>query len=434
MKQKENIFSKTAFLSVSLLFIITGFLTLSYKQNKTGKMTSQPADMDNFKEISDTQDKTAPDSTRLHTYEGFNNAQTYQTDDKTDNTNKTDTSLKQAAVNEEAVPALASSKENSNESNVSANEAGPGINYSIYSNIGISIADSYVNIREDASTDSSIKGKLYKNSAAKILDSVGDWYYIESGNVKAYVKSEYLKTGIPDKELIENYATVRITVNTDGLNVRKNPETGSEKVTVIYRGESYPVISLMDEWVKIEIPDEKITGYVSREYVELHIDFNEAISLEEERELKKSQKNEITQKETGIKYRDAFDYTDEELKLLACLVHAEAGNQSYEGKLAVANVVLNRVKSGKFPDTIKDVIYQPGQFTVVKNGALSKQLKKYDSYSSKAQLQSIEAAKAALAGENNIGNRLYFNEYKASVKKGYDKKKNCIKIGDHLFW
>ena len=119
---------------------------------------------------------------------------------------------------------------------------------------------------------------------------------------------------------------------------------------------------------------------------------------------------------------------------MACLVYAEAGNQSYEGKLAVANVVLNRVKSKKYPNTIKDVIYQPGQFTVAKSGSLAKQLEKYESYSTESQLLTIKAAKAALSGANNIGNRLYFHAYKSAVSKGYDKKKNAVKIEDHIFW
>lgn len=305
---------------------------------------------------------------------------------------------------------------------------------SIYSHIGISIAKSYVNIRSQASTESEIEGKLYKDSAAKILDSTGDWYYVESGSVKGYIMKDYLKTNIPDDELIEKYGTLRISVNTDGLNVRENPDIDSKKLTVIYKNEVYSVIELYDEWVKVDISDDKIIGYVSKEYIELIVDFTKAISKEEEEELKKLQEEERIKKETEIKYRDELDYTQEELKLLACLVHAEAGNQSYEGKLAVANVVLNRVKSSKYPNTIEEVIYQPGQFTVSSSGSLDKQLDNYNNYSSNSQRLTIKAAKAALSGANNIGSRLYFNSYKSAVKKGYDQKKNCVKIEDHLFW
>ena len=316
---------------------------------------------------------------------------------------------------------------------------------SAYADIGISIATSYVNIRDKATVDSDINGKLYKDSAARVLDAVGDWYYIESGSVKGYVKTDYIKTGIPDDELIDKYGMLRVSISTEGLNVREEPDIESNKLTVVYQNEVYPVIDLDDEWLKVDITDDRVIGYVNREYVELLVDFKKAISKEEEEELVKLQEEERIKKsklleeerikkETEVKYRDEVDYTKEELKLLACLVHAEAGDQSYDGKLAVANVVLNRVKSDKYPKTIEAVIYQSGQFTVAKSGSLSKQLDKYEAYSTKSQLLTIKAAKAALAGANNIGSRLYFNAYESAVNKGYDEKKNCIKIEDHLFW
>ncbi len=319
-----------------------------------------------------------------------------------------------------------------------APEEGPEITSSsipsLYSDIGISIAETYVNIRDKASTDGIVLGKLYKDSAARILDSAGEWYYVESGRVKGYIKKEYLKTGIPDEELNEKYGTMRIKVITDGLNVREKPLMDAKKLTVIYYNEVYPAIELYGEWVKVNITNKNIKGYVRREYVELLVDFKKAVSREEEEELKRQQEEERMKKETQIKYRTPMDYTDEDLKLLACLVHTEAGDQCYEGRLAVANVVINRILSDIYPDTLKDVIYQPGQFAVVKNGSLAKQLAVYDNYNTQSQLLSIKAAMEAFEGANNIGNRLYFHSYKLAVKKGYDKKKNCVRIEDHLFW
>jgi len=305
---------------------------------------------------------------------------------------------------------------------------------SAYSDIGISIAKSYVNIRDQANTESEVKGKLYKGSAAKILEEIEGWYYIESGSVKGYVAKDYIKTGIPDDELIETFGKLRVSINAEGLNVREHADIDSKKLTVLYKNEIYHVIDLNDEWIKVDISDDGIKGYISREYVDLLVDFDKAISKEEEEKLNKLEEEKKSKKETEVKQREELDYSKEDLKLLACLVHAEAGDQSYEGKLAVANVVLNRKKSSKYPDTIKDVIYQPGQFTVAKSGSLAKQISKYDNYSSKSQLMSIKAAKAALSGSNNIGSRLYFNAYKSAVNKGYHKKKNAVKIEDQLFW
>lgn len=80
--------------------------------------------------------------------------------------------------------------------------------------------------------------------------------------------------------------------------------------------------------------------------------------------------------------QETYIYTEEEdieseeqygdIELLAQLVHAEAGNQTLEGKVAVASVVLNRVDSYKFPDTIEEVIFQPGQFSVMRSGGFDK--------------------------------------------------------------
>ena len=65
-------------------------------------------------------------------------------------------------------------------------------------------------------------------------------------------------------------------------------------------------------------------------------------------------------------------FKDEDLELLAKCVEAEAGNQGYLGKRLVCDVVLNRASSPEFPDTIEEVINQPGQFSVVANGMIDK--------------------------------------------------------------
>ena len=304
----------------------------------------------------------------------------------------------------------------------------------LYANIGISVAKEFVNIRKEASTDSDILGKLYRDSAAEIIKSDGDWFLIESGSVKGYVKSEFIKTGIPDDELVEKYGELSIIVTVDGLNVREKTDTESSKLDVIYKNEIYPVMDTSENWIKINIPDDKIVGYIKKEFADIIIDFKDAVSKEEEEELQRLEAEERARKETQVKQQEGVSYSEEDLKLLACLVHAEAGSQSYEGKLAVANIVLNRVKSSKYPDTIKAVIYQPGQFSVANSGSLSKQLANYSNYSSFSQKLSIKAAKAALGGANNIGSRLYFHSYRSAVKKGYDEKESSVKLDDQLFW
>lgn len=303
-----------------------------------------------------------------------------------------------------------------------------------FANIGISVAKDYVNIRKEPSTDEAVLGKLYRNSAVYILDTEDDWYYVESGSVKGYVKAEFIKTGIPDDELIEKYGTLTAIVDVDGLNVREDFTIDSRKLTVVYQNERYPVVEVKDDWVTINIEDDNIIGNVKAEMVNLDVTFKEAISKEEEQKILQLQAEARAKKETEVKYGDGFSYTNADIKLLACLIHAEAGGQSYEGKLAVANVVLNRVKSSRYPNNIKSVIYQSSQFSVADSGSLQKQLDKYSNYTSKAQLLTIKAAKEALDGANNIGTRMYFHAYRVAAKKGYTSKSTSVKIGDHLFW
>ena len=72
------------------------------------------------------------------------------------------------------------------------------------------------------------------------------------------------------------------------------------------------------------------------------------------------------------KEEDMKTVDEEDLRLLSSIIFAEAGNQCYAGKLGVGIVVMNRVKSEDFPNTIKEVIYQPHQFTSIHNGRINK--------------------------------------------------------------
>ena len=106
-------------------------------------------------------------------------------------------------------------------------------------------------------------------------------------------------------------------------------------------------------------------------------------------------------------------------EFLAGLIYCEAGNQSWDGKVAVGAVVLNRVASSSFASTIKGVIYESGQFSPAGSGWL-------DSVIANGSIPSscYDAADAALAGENPIGSAMYFN---TGSGKG-------IKIGAHQFY
>lgn len=103
--------------------------------------------------------------------------------------------------------------------------------------------------------------------------------------------------------------------------------------------------------------------------------------------------------------REGAEYSDSTLKLLASIIFCEAGNQPYEGQVAVGAVVMNRVRSDAFPDTVREVIYQKGQFTPAGSGWLDRVVAS-EGYTDSA----LQAAKDALAGANPIGDCLYFDQ------------------------
>jgi len=122
--------------------------------------------------------------------------------------------------------------------------------------------------------------------------------------------------------------------------------------------------------------------------------------------------------------QEAASFTDEDLKLLAKITMVEAGYESYEGQLAVANIILNRVKDSRFPSTIRDVIYSGKQFPPAHNGLLDK---------SDPNESVMRAAKDALNGKNNIKDAVYFFNPKVSKGKFWSSLDVIATIGHHSF-
>ena len=107
------------------------------------------------------------------------------------------------------------------------------------------------------------------------------------------------------------------------------------------------------------------------------------------------------------------------MTLLSAIIFCEAGGESYAGQVAVGAVVMNRVRSGSFPNNISDVVYQSGQFSPVANGALSRAL------SNGNYRHCTSAAQAALAGSDNTGGAKFFHRVNGAAG---------LVIGNHVFY
>ena len=158
-------------------------------------------------------------------------------------------------------------------------------------------------------------------------------------------------------------------------------------------------------------------------------------ALEYEAELKKNEEDlkalqkkleeelRISREAAQGKWRSISDvtFTEADRKLLANIIYCEAGGEPYEGKLAVGAVVINRVLSSKFPDTVAGVIYAKSQFSPVASGRFELALA-----TDKATSACYQAADEAMLGVTNVGVCVYFRTPIPGLVG--------INIGGHVFY
>lgn len=113
------------------------------------------------------------------------------------------------------------------------------------------------------------------------------------------------------------------------------------------------------------------------------------------------------------------------VKLLARIINGEARGEPYEGQVAVGAVIMNRVRSSEFPNTIAGVIYQKGQFTAVTDGQFDKPIEEGSTV--------YKAAREALNGSDPTGGALYFYDPRYTKSKYLFSLKTITTIGNHRF-
>ena len=283
-----------------------------------------------------------------------------------------------------------------------------------------------LNVRKKASEDAEIVGKLYKGDRAKILKAGDEWTKIESGNVKGYVKTSYCVTGTKALKYAKKNCDTIATVNTDGLRLRSKQSTEKGKViTAVASGTKLKVKTkekTKDGWVAVVYNNDLC--YVSEDYVDVSLKTGKGVTLEEEAAKKAAEeaakkaaaeaeaaKNAAANSGAATTQGSAVSASADDVTLLAAIIQCEAGGCSYAGQLAVGAVVMNRVKSSSFPNTISGVIYQSGQFSPARTGKLASRLARGVSASCR------QAAMEALSGKDNTNGAKYF-KYASSGQRG----------------
>jgi len=151
-----------------------------------------------------------------------------------------------------------------------------------YTNLGVANVDNYLNVRDQASEEGEILGKLPVSAGCEILSEENGWYYIQSGPLTGYVSAEYLFTGDAAKEAAKSAMTLVAKVNADMLMVREGESTETKILTYVANGEELEVVENNGEWIKINIDDE--SGYVKAEFVDIYNTLPKGITVEELKE------------------------------------------------------------------------------------------------------------------------------------------------------
>lgn len=271
-----------------------------------------------------------------------------------------------------------------------------------------------LNVRSEASEDSSKVGKLYKDCGGIILERRDGWTKLQSGNIIGWASDEYLLFGEEARALANDVGRMTATIDTETLRVRMEPGTDAGVLGLLPKGEIVEVLSKDDEgWVCIDY--DGADGYVSTEYVVLDFQIDSGETMEEIRLREEAEREAKRHVNYGAYTTDA-DTT----LLLAALIQCEAGSESYEGQVAVGAVVMNRVRSGAYPNTIHGVIYASGQFTPALNGKVNAV---YESGNIKSSC--IQAAQEAISGVSNVGDLTHFRR---------NNGREGLVIGNHVFY
>ena len=272
-----------------------------------------------------------------------------------------------------------------------------------------------LNVRVDANVDADRVGLMYKGCGGTALERKDGWTKIQSGDLVGWANDQYILFGEEAQALANEIGVEIATVNASAVRVRKEPNVTSGVYATANSGDIFEVIEKTnEEWYMVDYKGKD--AYVSAQYVEVELLIDEGETNEE---IKEREAKEAAEKAKLSYNAGAWAATADEARLLAALIHCEAGGEAYEGQLAVGAVVMNRVRSAAFPNSIADVIYASGQFTPAMTGTLQ------EVYNRNGCSSCTQAANEAISGNTNVGESKYFR--RAGKHEGYV-------IGNHVFW
>ena len=307
------------------------------------------------------------------------------------------------------------------------------------SGIGVIDAKDMLDIHAEANTASAVIGQVMEDGHVAILAKYNDWVQIQAGEIAGWVPAENLvETEISNEEAVA--ANEQVIAERTGETASEDEFFAEEEVqqdeTAALQAEASEAaqneieeVQAAEEAARIEAEAQAKAAAEEAARIEAEAQAKaaeEAARLEAEAQAKAAAEEaarieaEAQQAALAAQTAQTAAISAEELKLLANIIYCEAGSESYVGKVAVGNVIMNRVKSASQPNTITEVVYAKGQFSPVRNGSLQRALS-----SDKADAACYQAAIEALAGAQPVGGKLFFRR---------NNGRSGQVIGHHVFY
>ena len=292
------------------------------------------------------------------------------------------------------------------------------------SGIGVIDAKDMLDIHAEANTASAVIGQVMDDGHVAILAKYNDWVQIQAGEIAGWVPAENLvETEISNEEAVA--ANEQVIAERTGETASEDEFFAEEEVQ---QDETAALQAEASEAAQNEIEEVQAAEEAARIEAEAQAKAaaEEAARIEAEAQAKAAAEEaarieaEAQQAALAAQAAQTAAISAEELKLLANIIYCEAGSESYVGKVAVGNVIMNRVKSASQPNTITEVVYAKGQFSPVRNGSLQRALS-----SDKADAACYQAAIEALAGAQPVGDKLFFRR---------NNGRSGQVIGHHVFY
>ena len=283
------------------------------------------------------------------------------------------------------------------------------------SGIGVIDAKDMLDIHAEANTASAVIGQVMEDGHVAILAKYNDWVQIQAGEIAGWVPAENLvETEISNEEAVA--ANEQVIAERTGETASEDEFFAEEEV------QQDETAALQNEIEEVQAAEE--AARIEAE-AQAKAAAEEAAQLAAQAQAKAAEEAarieaEAQQAALAAQAAQTAAISSEELKLLANIIYCEAGSESYVGKVAVGNVIMNRVKSASQPNTITEVVYAKGQFSPVRNGSLQRALS-----SDKADAACYQAAIEALAGAQPVGGKLFFRR---------NNGRSGQVIGHHVFY